>query len=83
MIDIEKGPLRAFEKDALVVVGKVLKNLRDVGGDRPNRLRSFERFIEGPRKVHGARPEILLQQEVVVVQHFTELGGELLTHEQI
>ncbi len=83
MIDIEERALRAFKQNALARIREFLKNLRNVGRYGFYQLGGLERLVERRGKVDRFRAEIILEQEVVIVEHFAELRCEVFTHEQI
>ncbi len=60
MINVEKTALRAFEQDALVVVGELLEQLRDVRRYRRHDFRVGQRLVKSPRKVNRIGLEVIL-----------------------
>ncbi len=56
---------------------------RDIGDERRDFLGMRQLLIESLLKIHRRQAEIVLQDEVVKIEHLTELGGEAVTLEQI
>ena len=83
MIDIEERALGALEQDALACVTEVLQQLRDVCRNWRDDFRRGQRFIERFCEVHRLGAKVILQQEVMIVEHLTKLGGEFLANEQV
>ena len=83
MVDIEKGALGTLEQDALPRAGEIAEYLRDVGRHRRNDFGRGERLVESRVEIDCIGAEIILQQKVVVVEHFAQLRSEIFTHEQV
>ncbi len=83
MVDIEERTLRSLEEDTFTLFGQVVQDLRNVRGYRRDALGCLQRILERLREIDLLRPEIVLQQEVVVIENLAQLGRKLLAQEQI
>ena len=83
VIDVEQRGLRTFEQQALACADQCVHFCRNVRDHRLHALAELQRFVERLLEVDGRRLEIVAQHEVVIVEHFAELGREALAREQI
>jgi hypothetical protein len=83
VIDVEQCSLCTFEQQPLACTNQRVHFGRNVGNHRLQALAELQRFIERFLEVDRRRLEVVTQHEVVIVEHFAELGRETLAREQV
>ena len=76
VIDVEQRGLRAFEQQALAGANHRIHFAGDVGHHRLQSIGELQRFVQRLLKIDWRRLEVIAQHEIVIVEHFAELGGE-------
>ena len=83
MVDVEQGALGALEQD----IGALLAVVADAGGhighQRLQDLGEGQGLFQGLLEVDGLGLEVVLEHEVMVVEHLAQQGGEALAVEQV
>jgi hypothetical protein len=82
-IDVQHRALRALEENVGAGATQVLQGQRHIRDQRRDRLAVLEQLIERLLEIHRRLAEIVLQHEIVEVQHFTELCREAVALEEI
>ena len=83
MIDVKQRALRAFKQQMVAGALRFVEQPRHVSHHRLDALGKSQRFIQRLLERHRIDTEIILQHEVVEIQHFAQLGGETLAMEQV
>ena len=76
MVDVEQRALRAFEHHVGLLLAQRRQRLRDVADQRPHALGVRQLLVERLLEIDRGLLEVVLQHEVVVVEHLAELRGE-------
>src|SRR6185437_854173 len=82
-VDVEHRALRALEENVGAGAAKAVQRERYVRDERRDRLTEGEQLIERLLEIDRRLAEIVLQHEIVEVQHFAQLRGEAVTLEEI
>jgi hypothetical protein len=83
VVDIEQRALRALEQDVGTRLVCLVKRTRHVGNHLGQARRHGHRAVQNLLKIDRLRAQVVLQREVVIVQHFTQLLGKTLGTQQV
>ncbi len=82
-IDVEHGGLRTLEEHIGPLTPQPMQRERDIRHERQDRLAQGEQLIESLLEVDGRTAKVVLQHEIVEIEHFTQLGGEAIALEEV
>ena len=83
MVDVQQRALRAFEQQALAGLIGFIQGARHIHHQRLDAFRQRQRIVQDHLEVDCFGMEVILQHEVVVVQHLAQLGGEAFTEKNV
>jgi hypothetical protein len=75
--------LRAFEQDPLAGTNQCIHFTGNIGNHGLQTFGELQRFVQRLLKVDDRRLEVIAQHEIVIIEHFAQLGGETFAEEQV
>ena len=82
-IHIQHCTLRALEQHVRIGTAQLVQRARHVGHQRCDLLAHRQLRLEGLLEVHRRCAVVLLQHEIMEIEHGAELGGEAVALEQV